>query len=268
MFYYIAFFLFALVVYALARWLSNLGNPFSPSEREANRAMDAIVNESVDNSTPAINDTTSINNRTENTTQNEMSEPEDRYDAKSIMFETLQKIGCQPVYDENDNILVAFQGENFLINCAPIRVTIWDLGWAAYPVDHPNFPLLLEAINSTNFEFGPTVVYSQPDEENKVWLHSRMPIVLLPDMPEKEDFIRSTLENFFFTKEKFRENLINLLNEKGSDSESESEPETETDPSHTDVESQYRVPSGIDPETGNFVYDDTEENSEESSENE
>ena len=129
------------------------------------------------------------------------------YNTQQLMVSTLTKIGCQPTVDEDDRVVVTYQGEHFMMVFGGRYAQIWDLGWANVNVNEPDFSEIREAVNRTNFEFGPTVVMTEPDEKGTVYLHSRLGILLLPDIPEIGDYLRSSLDMFFRTKASLRANF-------------------------------------------------------------
>lgn len=84
---------------------------------------------------------------------------------------------------------------------------VWDPLWARIKADDPDFPNAREAVNSTNFNFGPTVVMTAPNDEGIIGLHSRRDIMLHPACPDNEPFVKAVLDSFFETKEELRNNL-------------------------------------------------------------
>ena len=130
-----------------------------------------------------------------------------KYNIQQLMVSTLTQIGCQPTVNEDDTVAVTYQGEHFHILFGGQYAHIWDLGWAGVNVNDPALPKIREAVNHTNFNFGPTVVMTDPDENGIMYVHSRLGILLHQDIPEIDGYLRSNLDMFFRAKEAVRQNL-------------------------------------------------------------
>ena len=130
-----------------------------------------------------------------------------KYNTQQLMVSTLTQIGCQPTVNDDDTVSVSYQGEHFHIDFLGLNARIWDLKWAEVNANDSDLPKIREAANHTNFGFGPTVVLSDPDDEGTIYLHSRHEILLHPEMPEIEDYLRSNLDRFFGAKEEVRKYL-------------------------------------------------------------
>ncbi len=135
-------------------------------------------------------------------------ESEDREPVKpdtlGLMFDTLNAIGCQPVKNDDGSLSVSYQGENFHIDFGGMYARIWDPMWAGVKADDPDMPMIREAVNAANFNFGPTVVLTAPNDEGVIGFHSRRDIMLHPACPENEPFVKAVLDSFFDTKEEVR----------------------------------------------------------------
>lgn len=128
-------------------------------------------------------------------------------DNLGLMKNVLTQLGCQPEVNDDGSMHVSYQGENFHIDFGGLYAQIWDLGWAAVNVNDPELPKIREAINHTNFEFGPTVVITNPDEKGTMYVHSRLGILLHPAILEIDGYLRSNFDMFFRTKDSVRQNF-------------------------------------------------------------
>lgn len=144
-----------------------------------------------------------------------MKEEVKKPDTFGLMYKTLSNIGCHPVSNEDGLISVQYQGENFNMEFNGMYVRIWDPMWAAIKADDPALPKIREAVNVTNYNFGPTVVMTTPDDEGIIGLHSRQDIMLHPACPDNELYIKAMLDSFFYTKEQVRSNFqqINAIHD-------------------------------------------------------
>ena len=130
----------------------------------------------------------------------EDSEP----DAMGLMYNALCSIGCQPTKEDDDTISVQYQGENFFMRFGGRNAIIWDPQWDAIKADDPELPTIREAINVANFNFGPTVVFSAPNENGLIGVHSRKDIMLHPACPDNHLYVKSVLDSFFEKKNDVR----------------------------------------------------------------
>lgn len=130
-----------------------------------------------------------------------------KYDTQQLMVATLIQIGCQPTINEDDTVSVTYQGEYFHIDFGGLYAQIWDLGWSSVDINDPDLPKIREAVNHTNFDFGPTVVMTDPNDNGTIYFHSRLEILLHPDLPEIDNYLQSNLNMFFRAKESVRQNF-------------------------------------------------------------
>lgn len=127
-------------------------------------------------------------------------------DTLELMFKTLSNLGCQPTANEDGTISVQYQGENFHMEFGGMYARVWDPMWAGVKADDPDMPKIREAVNATNFNFGPTIVLTEPNEDGVIGLHSRRDIMLHPACPDNEPFVKAVLDSFFDAKEQVRSN--------------------------------------------------------------
>ena len=130
--------------------------------------------------------------------------------AKEIVVKSLSELGCKPEINKEGIINVSYQGENFQLICKPRYVRIWDPFWAGIKIDDPDLPKIREAINEANFNFGPTVVMSDADDDREINIHSRFDIMLHPACPDNSVYLKATLDSFFDTKENVRKSFHQL----------------------------------------------------------
>ena len=142
-------------------------------------------------------------NQIENSMQQEQSQP----DTLGLMFRTLSNLGCQPTMNEDGTLSVSYQGENFHMEFGGMYARVWDPMWAGIKADDPDMPKIREAVNAANFNFGPTVVLTAPNDEGIIGFHSRRDIMLHPACPDNEPFVKAVLDSFFDAKEQVRSNF-------------------------------------------------------------
>lgn len=134
-------------------------------------------------------------------------EPENQPDTLDLMFRTLCNLGCQPTKNNDGTLSVSYQGENFHMEFGGMYARVWDPMWAGIKADNPDMPKIREAVNAANFNFGPTVVLTAPNDEGIIGFHSRRDIMLHPACPDNEPFVKAVLDSFFDAKEQVRSNF-------------------------------------------------------------
>ena len=135
------------------------------------------------------------------------SKESNQHNTLELMLRTLHNLGCQPSANEDGTISVQYQGENFHMEFGGMYARVWDPMWAGIKADDPDLPNIREAVNAANFNFGPTVVMTKPDEEGVIGFHSRRDIMLHPACPDNVPFVKAVLDSFFDAKERVRSNF-------------------------------------------------------------
>ena len=128
-------------------------------------------------------------------------------DTHGLMLNTLNSIGCQPTANEDGTISVQYQGENFHMEFGGMYARVWDPMWGSIKADDPYLPKIREAVNAANFNFGPTVVMTAPNDEGIIGIHSRRDIMLHPACPDNVLYVKAVLDSFFDAKEQVRSNF-------------------------------------------------------------
>lgn len=128
-------------------------------------------------------------------------------DTARLMFNALSEIGCQPEKDNDGSINVQYQGENFHIDFGGMYARVWDPMWAGIKANDPNLPQIREAVNAANFNFGPTIVLTSPDENGIIGFHTRRDIMLHPLCPDNAAYVKAVLDSFFEAKEQVKGNF-------------------------------------------------------------
>lgn len=142
----------------------------------------------------------SSQNNEEMNQENDVTKP----DTLGLMLNTLNQLGCQPTANEDGTISVQYQGENFHMEFGGMYARVWDPMWAGVKADDPDMPKIREAVNAANFNFGPTVGLTAPNDEGVIGFHSRRDIMLHPACPDNVPFVKAVLDSFFDAKEQVR----------------------------------------------------------------
>ena len=127
-----------------------------------------------------------------------------------IFKDAVIELGCQPTLNEDGSIDLSYQGENFHVEFGGMYARVWDPMWSGIKADDLELPKVRDAMNSANFNFGPTVVMTAPNEEGVIGFHSRRDIMLHPACPDNVPFVKAVLDSFFDIKEQMRSNYQQL----------------------------------------------------------
>lgn len=185
-------------IIGLGFFIAFLANKLNKKEESFNHHYDDVVNEMY---------------KTQN---HEGMNPEadiTKPDTLGLMFNTLSQLGCQPTANEDGTLSVQYQGENFHVEFGGMYARVWDPMWASVKADDPDMHIIREAVNAANFNFGPTVVLTAPNDEGIISFHSRRDIMLHPACPDNVPFVKAVLDSFFDAKEQVR-NSFQQINAK------------------------------------------------------
>lgn len=135
----------------------------------------------------------------------------EREDAnRSSLMEVLKEMGCQPEQEEDGNVVVSFQGERFLILFNGAFLRIWDLNWMNTKNSDDDFTLLKDAINYSNFSFGPSILMHVPDDDGNIYISSCMDLMYDYEKSDNKEYIVSMLETFFVIKHNLHREYMRL----------------------------------------------------------
>lgn len=177
-------------------FLAYLANKLNKKEDESNSSINRQDDE-------VVADMHNTQNGEEMKQEQEVAKP----DTLGLMFRTLSNLGCQPTRNEDGTLSVLYQGEYFRIEFGGSYARVWDPVWAGVKADDPDMPKIREAVNIANYNFGPTVVLGEPDDDGLIKFHTRRDIMLHPACPDNEPFVKEVLDSFFDAKEAFRRNF-------------------------------------------------------------
>lgn len=90
-------------------------------------------------------------------------------------------------------------------------VRVWDAHWSGIKSDDPLLANVREAMNSTNFGFGPTIVMDNPDENGVISVHSRRDIMLHPSFPDTPGYVKAVLDSFFTVQNTMRQQVQQIV---------------------------------------------------------
>lgn len=156
-----------------------------------------------------ISNSTEMN--TEENSVNSANPNEATANTSDIMHDALVAIGCQPRKDNEGHMFVDYQGEHFSMEFGGPYVRVWDAHWSGVKADDPMLPNLREAMNNTNFNFGPTIVMDNPDDNGVISFHSRRDIMLHPTFPDAPGYVKAVLDSFFTAQNAMRQQVHGII---------------------------------------------------------
>ena len=124
---------------------------------------------------------------------------------RDLFLETLTKIGCQYVIEEDENveegdIRFGYQGEYFVVRASNKThyIQIYDTHWGhveLYDIDE--FARLKKAINESNIRNSVTTIYTIDEAGSNVDVHCKSVILFVPEIPNIDAYLRLELSEYF-----------------------------------------------------------------------
>ena len=149
--------------------------------------------------------------------KNDMKENQN-ISTRDLCVEILRKLNCEVQFDEENEYTMFFtyQGENFRIDTWKecLMIGIWDVGWGTVDLDDlDDICHIRKAINTININSFLTMVYSIDQEGQHFAVHTKRQCLLVPQIPNIENYLAAMLAGFFDVQRSFREELDKLRRE-------------------------------------------------------
>ena len=136
-------------------------------------------------------------NKTEQEEMKQQSKPK----TKELALSILRKFGCQPEETENERVQFEYQGITFLMEvideCLFVNL-IWPWCYSFSKLDIDEFSRVRQVINDINMRGNVSVFYSISDSD-EVAVHIKKHFLLVPQIPDLEEFLRVVFDSFFRT---------------------------------------------------------------------
>lgn len=134
---------------------------------------------------------------------------------RDLCAEVLRKLNCDVQFDDENeyNMHFSYQGENFSVETWEdgLMITIWDTWWGT--VDLANLDdvsRVRKAINTINVRQGFTLMYSIDEKSQKFAVHTKRQCLLIPQIPQIENYMVAMLTGFFDAQRSFKEEYDRL----------------------------------------------------------
>ena len=149
---------------------------------------------------------------------NNKMEEKQNISTRDLCVEILRKLNCKVLFDEENEYTMYFtyQGENFRIDTWKecLMIGIWDTWWGSVDLDDlDDICHIRKAINTININSFLTMVYSIDQEGQRFAVHTKRQCLLVPQIPNIENYLAAMLAGFFDVQRSFREELDRLRRE-------------------------------------------------------
>ena len=149
---------------------------------------------------------------------NNKMEEKQNISTRDLCVEILRKLNCEVQFDEENEYTMFFtyQGENFRIDTWKdcLMIGIWDTWWGSVDLDDlDDICHIRKAINTININSFLTMVYSIDQEGQHFAVHTKRQCLLVPQIPNIENYLAAMLAGFFDVQRSFREELDKLRRE-------------------------------------------------------
>lgn len=193
-------FLSILITIVLFCYFLNYKNKKDRAEKE----MDSIANAPI----------MSVNAEVLPLNNNNMEENQN-LSTRDLCAEVLRKLNCDVQFDEENeyNMYFTYQGENFSVDTWEngLMITIWDTWWGTVDLDDlDDVSRVRKAINNINVRQNLTLMYSVDEKGQKFAVHTKRQCLLIPQIPQIENYIAAMLTDFFDVQRSFKEEYDRL----------------------------------------------------------
>ena len=149
---------------------------------------------------------------------NNKMEEKQNISTRDLCVEILRKLNCEVQFDEENEYTMFFtyQGENFRIDTWKdcLMIGIWDTWWGSVDLDDfDDICHIRKAINTININSFLTMVYSIDQEGQHFAVHTKRQCLLVPQIPNIENYLAAMLAGFFDVQRSFKEELDRLRKE-------------------------------------------------------
>lgn len=138
-----------------------------------------------------------------------------KINTRDLCVEVLRKLNCEVQFDDEDESIMFFtyQGEHFRIDTWKdcLMICIWDTWWGAVDLeDLDEVSRVRKAINIININSSLTMVYSIDQEHQRFVVHTKRQCLMIPEIPNIENYLASMLTGFFEVQRAFKEEMDKL----------------------------------------------------------
>jgi hypothetical protein len=123
-------------------------------------------------------------------------------ETKDLAYRVLRGIGCSPEETEEGRIKFDYQDATFLMEavdeCLFVNIILpWCYSCSIFDIDE--FSRVRQVVNDLNWTGPCHVFYTLNKESDEVGVHIKKSILLIPQIPLLEDYLKRMLKDFFIT---------------------------------------------------------------------
>lgn len=146
---------------------------------------------------------------------NNYMEENQNLSTRDLCVEVLRKLNCDVQFDDENeyNMYFTYQGENFSVDTWEngLMITIWDTWWGTVDLDDlDDVSRVRKAINNINVRQNLTLMYSIDEKSQKFAVHTKRQCLLIPQIPQIENYMVAMLTGFFDVQRSFKEEYDRL----------------------------------------------------------
>lgn len=146
---------------------------------------------------------------------NNYMEENHKLSTRDLCADVLRKLNCDVQFDDENeyNMHFSYQGENFSVETWEdgLMITIWDTWWGTVDLDNlDDVSRVRKAINNINVRQGFTLMYSIDEKSQKFAVHTKRQCLLIPQIPQIENYMVAMLTGFFDVQRSFKEEYDRL----------------------------------------------------------
>ena len=147
------------------------------------------------------NDYSPVTATTPDSNQIEEIRMEETISTRQLALRTIENIGYTPQYTEEGRIQFEYQGVIFLMEavneCMFVNL-IWPWCYSFSKFDIDEFARVRQVVNDVNMRGVVSVFYGTTDSD-EVALHIKKNFLLVPQIPDLEEYLKLILDGFFRT---------------------------------------------------------------------
>lgn len=116
---------------------------------------------------------------------------------RTLLMVALRKLNLQYEFDDDQNFLVTYQGEQFRIIAENDKpwIQVQDCWWYGESLDDiDNLALLHRAVNECNIRDANKMVYTYNKEEHEVGIHTLRDLLWLPQIPDSDQYLQAAFD--------------------------------------------------------------------------
>ena len=142
-----------------------------------------------------------VDTTTSSTNQASEKVMEEKISTRQLALKAIENIGSEPQYTEEGRIQFEYQGVTFLMEAAndcDFVNLIWPWCYSFSKFDIDEFARVRQVVNDIN-AYGVVSVFYGVTDSDEVGVHIKKHFLLVPQIPNMEDYMKLMLDSFFRT---------------------------------------------------------------------